>query len=111
MARRWLHAWLSAVVVAVGLVIIPAGPAWAGPECQDAQTVNYTPPAKEQQFGSRPVVFVHGWTGKPLASTAKGIEETLGSAVTPYLFDYGRYSSYWANNDHIAACLAEYVRA
>ncbi|WP_346619650.1 alpha/beta fold hydrolase [Blastococcus montanus] len=97
---------LSAMLVLTG----SAGLATAAPgsACLDPRTPT---PAAPQVSDARPVVLVHGWTGKPLTELAGRIEGRLDGHIATYLFDYGKYSSYWANNGHIAACLAEFVRA
>jgi len=54
---------------------------------------------------------VHGWTGQPLTDTAKGLLAEPNLPISTYQFDYSHWSSYWAANPNIAACLADYVRA
>ena len=71
-----------------------------------------TDPSNNQTPFSRPVIFVHGWTGGPMTSTAKAIiQQFPNQQINPFTFDYSKWASYWALNPNIAPCLADYVNA
>jgi len=78
--------------------------------CQRADFGTSTAPSKNQSASRRPVVFVHGWTGAPMSRTADELARRLGGDISTFVFDYRPWSSYWAANDHIAPCLANYLR-
>lgn len=59
----------------------------------------------------RPVVLVHGWTGKLMVDTAHALLAEPSLPIATYLFDYSHWSAHWVTDQHIAACLADYVRA
>lgn len=82
----------------------------AGPQCPRSLTGS-TEPAAHQAPTSRPVVLVHGWTGAPLTDTATQLTKQLGERISTFQYDYSSWSSYWASNPNIAACLADYVNA
>lgn len=107
-----------AVLVALSLLgaLLVAAPAAAAGltatvACNDPQKHGRTDPTAKQSGGARPVVLVHGWTGKPMTDTATALTKTLGGAISTFTFDYGNYATYWASSDHIAPCLANYIRA
>ncbi len=71
-----------------------------------------TDPSNNQTPFSRPVIFVHGWTGGPMTKTANDISQQFpNQQINPFTFDYSKWASYWALNPNIAACLADYVNA
>ncbi len=71
-----------------------------------------TDPSNNQTPFSRPVIFLHGWTGGPMTKTANAISQQFpNQQINPFIFDYSKWSSYWALNPNIAACLADYVNA
>lgn len=87
-----------------------ASPADAAPEaCARNEIGNSTPVTTGQNATRRPVVFVHGWTGKPLTDLAGAIYNDFPSSVSVFSFDYSNWSAYWASDDHIAPCLAAYL--
>jgi pimeloyl-ACP methyl ester carboxylesterase len=71
-----------------------------------------TDPSTNQISDGRPIIFVHGWTGRPLTATKDKVMAQIGNGhANPFLFDYSKWASYWASNPNIAACLADYVNA
>ena len=114
--RDTLRGWVA--VVATAVLATTAVTMWgptqahaASPEtCSRPDFGTSTPPSHGQSAALRPVVFVHGWTGKPMTQTASDIQKTLHGQISTYTFDYTNWASYWASNDHIAPCLADYLR-
>jgi hypothetical protein len=70
-----------------------------------------TPPAAGQSALLRPVVLVHGWTGRPMTGTAKQLRSALPERISTFTFDYQSWSARWAATPNVAACLADYVNA
>jgi pimeloyl-ACP methyl ester carboxylesterase len=107
--RRRLGAVLAALLGAVAStagVTTPAAALAAPAVCPAPQTLTGTASAL-----ARPVVLVHGWTGRPMADTAHDLLAEPDLPVDTYLFDYSRWSAHWVTDPHIAACLADYVHA
>jgi pimeloyl-ACP methyl ester carboxylesterase len=101
------------MVAAVTLAAV-GGPAGAGAATSVAPacSTSSTPPSTPVAPGTRPVVFVHGWTSSGLAmrSTGAALTQLTGNRITPYYFDYGAHSTTWVDADAIAGCLATYLR-
>lgn len=118
-------AFAAALMLTTALAVVApsAAPAAAAPPATIAHTSNPTSCTRDEIGGAtpvskaatsskkRPVVFVHGWTGKPLTALASSVNADLGGAITAMVYDYSKWASYWASNDHIAACLADYLHA
>ena len=62
-----------------------------------------------QSASARPVVLVHGWTGRPLTGTASQLKAALGGKISTFTFDYSKWAADWPTNANIAPCLAYYV--
>ncbi|MBM7774427.1 pimeloyl-ACP methyl ester carboxylesterase [Actinokineospora baliensis] len=96
---------LVLVLCLVSLVCAVPARAQTG-QCGDAKS---TAASSGQAKGKRPVVFVHGWTGDPMTDSARKLSDQLDGKISTYTFDYGKWSSYWAADPHIAPCLATYL--
>ncbi|WP_194904123.1 alpha/beta fold hydrolase [Catenulispora rubra] len=108
--RRLLVSGCVVAFAASALTAFVSGPgtAAAGPMCP-RQLTGSTAASNKQSATSRPVVFVHGWTGTPMTGTAAMLTRQLGDRINPFQFDYSTWSSNWASNPNIASCLADYV--
>ena len=120
MTRRPLLTVLAAVLAATSAAVVAAAvPAAARSaaarsaaepqSCARTDLRSSTPAAQGQSAGKRPVVFAHGWTGAPLTHTASAVQAQLPGKVSVFTFDYSKWSAYWASDDHIAPCLADYL--
>jgi pimeloyl-ACP methyl ester carboxylesterase len=110
--RRGALAVLAAAVLALTCLPVPAAvsPALAdvAPACSRSLNGS-TLPAAMQSASSRPVVLVHGWTGKPMTDTAALLKKALGDKISTFMFDYSKWAANWPTNATIAPCLATYI--
>ncbi|WP_018682734.1 esterase/lipase family protein [Actinokineospora enzanensis] len=99
---------LAIVGVVLAFVLLCAAPASAQemPKQCDGKS---TAPDAGQSSAKRPVVFVHGWTGDPMGDSAGKLAGQLDGKISTFTFDYSRWASYWASDEHIAPCLAAYL--
>ena len=89
---------------------VAAAPTGAG--CPRAASTLGTNPSSGQSATARPVVYVHGWRGTEasLHDMATAVSDEMGAgSVSTFLFDYGSYSTTWAAQSEIAACLGQYI--
>ncbi len=108
MTGRGLFAALMATLVVAVPIAMPSPAVADTPlECDFAGS---TPPRAGQNAARRPVVLVHGWTSARMDKTADALRKQLESRISTYVFDYSRWSSYWAADEHIAPCLAGYLK-
>jgi pimeloyl-ACP methyl ester carboxylesterase len=93
---------------AVGGVTVQAGlPPAVAASCSTAST----PSSVRPMAGSRPVIFVHGWTSnsEALRNTGAKLTAQTGNRIATYYFDYAPNATTWAAADVIAGCLASYI--
>jgi pimeloyl-ACP methyl ester carboxylesterase len=102
-------ATVAAVLFAAQLVSAPVTSAAEGASCPAGAATASTPVTEGQSATRRPVVFVHGWTGNPMTDAAAKLRQELGDRISTFTFDYSRWALYWASDDHIAPCLADYI--
>jgi pimeloyl-ACP methyl ester carboxylesterase len=113
---RWAATLTAALSVAAVTVVAPVGTtpahASAGATCARTNFGDSTPPERAADNPTRrPVVFVHGWTGRVLTGLGQVVAAKVGDDIQPMVFDYSKWSAYWASDDHIAPCLADYLNA
>lgn len=94
-----------ALLLMAQVIVAPVASAAAGASC----TATAAAPVTGLSATRRPVVFVHGWTGKPMTDAAAKLQQQLGDRISTYTFDYSRWALHWASDNHIAPCLADYV--
>ena len=102
-------ATVAALLLAAQVVVAPVSSAVAGASCAAGDATASTPPTAGQSASLRPVVFVHGWTGKPMTDAAARLGQQLSERISMFTFDYSRWALHWASDSHIAPCLADYI--
>jgi pimeloyl-ACP methyl ester carboxylesterase len=101
--------------VAGALVFMAAAGSAIAPTAARASScsTDSTPASMKPAEGTRPVIFVHGWTadGHALRETGKALARRTDNRITPYYFDYSKDATTWAGSNAVSGCLAKYITA